>query len=403
MSYYILPKQNRKIPINPLYSQQALQVIISYSLFHYLNKTKEQVYNINSSDYLYPNDEEESFIHDSDDIDNIIAHDIHKLTTKKNYTREYISNILNPYEFVFLCVPDSKYSVSKLKPASNTFYIIMEILYTFKIIDLFANKIINTLHIGEEININSSIDCLNTLRDEYNDNNQQIVLDSDDKFYFQPQLHTDLKKSTDLLYFELLKNSYNNTNNYICGLVYVLCNILNYQSQKGICIIKMDTLYYKPILDILYMLSGMYDKMYIIKPNVLNILTSERYIVCKYFSANDVETKTMLNKLSAILLGLSNKSQISSFFSTELPYYFLNKVEESNIIIGHQQLYVMDQMINIMKHKNVEDKIETLKKYHIQKSIQWCEKYKIPYNKFLDKVNIFLPSAIACDELTVCA
>jgi hypothetical protein len=48
-------------------------------------------------------------------------------------------------------------------------------------------------------------------------------------------------------------------------------------------------------------------------------------------------------------------------------------------------------VINILKNKNKEDKIETLKKMHIQKSVLWCEKYKIPCNKFSEKTNIFLP------------
>ena len=71
-------------------------------------------------------------------------------------------------------------------------------------------------------------------------------------------------------------------------------------------------------------------------------------------------------------------------------YYFINKIEESNIIIGHQQLEFIDQIINIVKNKNKDDKIETIKRQNIQKCIQWCEKYKIPHNKFLDKTNIFL-------------
>jgi hypothetical protein len=48
-------------------------------------------------------------------------------------------------------------------------------------------------------------------------------------------------------------------------------------------------------------------------------------------------------------------------------------------------------VINILKNKNKEDKIETLKKMNIQKSVLWCEKYKIPCNKFFEKTNIFLP------------
>ena len=34
--------------------------------------------------------------------------------------------------------------------------------------------------------------------------------------------------------------------------------------------------------------------------------------------------------------------------------------------------------------------MENLKRNHIQKCIQWCEKNQLPHNKFIDKVNIFL-------------
>ena len=81
---------------------------------------------------------------------------------------------------------------------------------------------------------------------------------------------------------------------------------------------------------------------------------------------------------------------ISSLIKNNLPYYFLNKIEDLNIIIGHQQLEYIDQFINIIKNKNKTDKLEMYKKNNIQKCIQWCEKYKIPCNKLLNKTNIFL-------------
>jgi hypothetical protein len=43
-----------------------------------------------------------------------------------------------------------------------------------------------------------------------------------------------------------------------------------------------------------------------------------------------------------------------------------------------------------LRNKNREDKIEVLKRNHIQKCIQWCEKNQLPHNKFIDKTNIFL-------------
>ena len=61
-----------------------------------------------------------------------------------------------------------------------------------------------------------------------------------------------------------------------------------------------------------------------------------------------------------------------------MPCYFLNKIDDINIIIGQQQLEAINQIINIFKNKNKEDKIEIIKKTNIQKSVIWCEKFKIP-------------------------
>jgi hypothetical protein len=44
-----------------------------------------------------------------------------------------------------------------------------------------------------------------------------------------------------------------------------------------------------------------------------------------------------------------------------------------------------------LKNKNKDEKIEFLKKTNIQKSISWCEKFRVPYFKFSEKPNIFLP------------
>jgi hypothetical protein len=82
---------------------------------------------------------------------------------------------------------------------------------------------------------------------------------------------------------------------------------------------------------------------------------------------------------------------IQSIVKNEINLYFLNKMEECNIIIGQQQIDVYDQMINLVKNKNKVEKTETIRKHNVQKCINWCDKYKLPYNKFADKINIFLP------------
>jgi hypothetical protein len=67
------------------------------------------------------------------------------------------------------------------------------------------------------------------------------------------------------------------------------------------------------------------------------------------------------------------------------------KINDLNIVMGQQQIESLDQVINIYKNKNKDEKIENIKKSNIQKSVSWCEKFKIPCNKFAEKTNIFLP------------
>jgi hypothetical protein len=95
-------------------------------------------------------------------------------------------------------------------------------------------------------------------------------------------------------------------------------------------------------------------------------------------------------RLIVFLKKLEDKN-IVSILDFDIPNYFLMKIDDMNIIIGQQQLESLDMVINILKNKNREDKIETIKKSNIQKSVAWCEKYKIPCNRFSEKINIFLP------------
>jgi hypothetical protein len=95
--------------------------------------------------------------------------------------------------------------------------------------------------------------------------------------------------------------------------------------------------------------------------------------------------------LYQFLRSFTRNKNIISLIDEDIPSFFMNKLDDSNIIIGQQQLEALDQVINILKNKNRHDKIEMIKKSNIQKSVAWCEKYKIPCNKFSDKTNIFLP------------
>ena len=355
MSYYILPKINTFLNVIPEDDINNCQICISFSLYNFYNNIKMQIETIclQETNLLFNNYEE-------------------------------IIKLVNPYEYIFSKVPGSKFSVSKLKPISPTFYDFLEIFLTFNILDSFKSKSIKSLHISS--NFNDTNYCIEMLRENF----------IDDVFFNFNEINEEINKTInnskiDIMIFNIV---HTNINSYIINLIKTVMLILRFQSFSGTSIIKIEYIFHKPIIDLLYLLCSLFDKVYIIKPNSSNITTYEKYIVCKNFNIiNDDKLeiyKSNYHKLNNFIQQLNNKN-IKSIIDIEIPYYFINKLDDINIIIGQQQLESLDQIINIFKNKNKEDKIENIKKTNIQKSVSWCEKFKIPCNKFTDKTNIFLP------------
>ena len=353
MSYYILPKINSQLVIQPsITSTNEIKPYISHSLLQYVKTIENQINNL---------------IINSDDL-----------------SLNEIVNCVNNYEYIFSKIPGSKYSVSKLKPSSNLFYDFLEICNSLNLFDPYENVTLNSLHISK--NISDTIECFEMLRENYNDKITSY-------HSFDDAENSDAK--FDFLIFE---QSFVNLNNYFIFLKHCLTTILKCQMKNGCCVIKIDNLFYKPVIDFVYFLSSLYDKVYILKPNSSNITTNEKYIICKNYQCktdfcninkeNNDENNDNKNNDND-----NNDNIISSFLNFDTPYYFLSKIEDINVIIGYQQLESLNLVLNIVKNKNREDKMETLKKANILKSITWCEKHKIPCNKFSERVNIFLPLA----------
>ena len=351
MSYYILPKNINTINVNPISSNIECKPYISYSFLTYYLEIKEQIVEMFASDV---------------DISN-------------NAFEEAIK-IINPYEFIFSKVPGSKFSVSKLKPTSNLFYDLFEILNNLNFFDNFKSQPIKSLHVTK--NYNDSVECYEMFREGCED---EIITLND--------INVDnnlCENAFEYMFFETLSS---NGRAYFTSLINVVITILKSQKCNGNSIIKIREAHYKPVLDCIYLLSSLFDKVYIAKPNTNNVTSLDRYIVCKSFKYNEnYRSYLKLNaiKLVVFLKKLEDKC-IIDILGFDVPYYFKNKIDDINIIIGQQQIEALDQIICIFKNKNKNDKIESIKKSNIQKSVSWCEKYKIPCNKFTEKINIFLP------------
>jgi hypothetical protein len=360
MSYYLLPKNNNTITIVPNIKTDDIKSYTSHSLYNFYNESKNKLKSMINTDEL--------------------------IATFKNLLK-----IINPYEYIFYKAPGFKHQISKLKNNTNLFYDLLEIFNTINIFDFFLNKNIKTLHISE--NYIDSNYCIDFFRE--NQKNEHVNFE---------EINEDIynvinDKRHEFIFYELKNTNFENINYYTLNIIQVLMILLKYQSNNGVSIIKIYHIFHKPIIDILYILSSVYEKVYIIKPNTSNVTAFDKYIVCKNFILDDNKKENYKNyyfKLahfinSYLQNNINDNMNILSIIDYEIPSYFINKIDEINIIIGQQQLESIDQIINILKNKNKEEKIENIKKNNIQKSILWCEKFKIPHNKFSEKVNIFLP------------
>jgi hypothetical protein len=369
MNYYIIPKNNFNIQINPLVKPDVINPYISYSLIYFLNNIYTQLLNIDEFK--------------TDDTNN-------NSYSKSESTIEYINRIINPFEFIHTNVPGSSLSVSKVKPSSNLFFELMEVFQLCNITDILSvKKQINIAHLTS--NNSSTIDLLNMLRE---DNDDSIIdIEFDYKTIYKNLIETPLVVKVDLFIFEFKEEDYIDTRQYINNMLLVLYIIVNNQSNMGTSVIKIDNIFYKSIVDILFIFSAIFDKVFLIKPSISKVTKGERFIICKNLDIDVISHTKLLQQLDKYFKDSSINvitNNIHSIIDNNIPYYFSNKIEESNAVIGQQQLEAYDQIINILKNKNKDDKIEVLKRAHIQKCIQWCEKNQLPHNKFVERVNIFL-------------
>jgi hypothetical protein len=198
------------------------------------------------------------------------------------------------------------------------------------------------------------------------------------------------EKKFDFLFFEANLES---LHLYFISLIQFTMVILRNQNESGTCLIKVNNIFHKPVVELLYLLSSLYEKVYILKPNSSNITTFDKYIVCKNFQYNPSKARHYKLNYFRLLIFLKklDNQYIESLLDFNVSYHFTIKLEDMNIIIGQQQIDALNLIINLIKNKNKEEKIENIKKSNIQKSVSWCEKYKIPFNKFAEKTNIFLP------------
>jgi len=336
----------------------------------------------------------------------------------------------NPYEYIHTIIPNTKQSISTLKPISRSFFKMVEICNTLNLLGDLPIRQINSFHLAE--GPGGFIEAIAYMRKNPNDKYYGMTLIDDMNYsvpgwkkskHFlsnNPNVHIEcgVEGNGDLMKPNNLNDCFNkyqgqmdmitgdggfdfsfqyphqeqiSTNLIFCQIAFAVAM----QKMGGTFILKMYDTFTQFSIDVLFLLSNLYESVYIIKPNTSRFANSEKYIVCKKFRCENV--KEYVSIFYKILSGFDKiKHDITinpSLFNIKIPYIFTNKLEEINAILGQQQIDTIVSTIYLIDNSNKNDKIEHMKKKNIQKCINWCQKHNIPYNNIqniYNNNNIFL-------------
>ena len=388
-------------------------------------------------------DLKDSIFYEEDEPSNIRCHINKTLSTYLTDAKNHIDSkqsewdkykkFTNTYEYIHTTVPGTKTSVCKHKPLSRSFFKMIETMKTMKLIDMLPRDSTKTYHFAE--GPGGFIEAIAYLRENEQDSyygmtllnegdisvpgwkKSQHFLDNNPNVIIERGVTGD----GDMLQADNLKDCYKRHHNS-CDLVtadggFDFTNDFNHQevmslklayaqvayalaSQKhgGAFIIKVFDTFTTASIDLLYILANVYENVFFFKPNTSRSANSEKYIVCKNFQLED--SKQLVIAMFHVIQQFSNNpsKEPKRFLNCEIPYVFLSAVSEINAIFGQSQIECISQTLQLINY-NSSTRIDNLKKAHVSKCINWCQRFRLPYNKINTSANIFL-SGRSSDETT---
>ena len=331
----------------------------------------------------------------------------------------------NPYEYIHTTVPNTKQSVCTLNPLSRSFFKMVEITHLLNLLVELPAIGFKSFHLAE--GPGGFIEALVSMRNNPSDLYYGMTLVDDvdgnvpgwrkSKYFLEKNANVIIEFGKDgrgdLMNSENLRHCfhlYNSSIDFITAdggfdfsldfnkqeqisIRLIFCQVafaIAMQKKSGRFVIKFFDTFTKISLDLLFLLANVYDQVYFVKPNTSRYANSEKYIVCKGFRKM-VYKEELIKQFFQIFQTLSATpdTTITSLFDFELPYYFTSRIEEYNSIFGNQQMEIINNTLAIVAN-NKYDRLDTLKNMNIQKCIQWCQLYNLPYNKLSIPNNIFL-------------
>jgi 23S rRNA U2552 (ribose-2'-O)-methylase RlmE/FtsJ len=397
MTYFLLPRSYLHLykQIEYRESEEDDGILISHSLAGYLYHIKEKITAIEKQWDIY-----------------------------KKYT--------NPYEYIHTIVQQKKKSVSKYKPISRSYFKMIEMIRTFRLLPETSTPI-TTFHLAEgpggfiEALVNMRL-CSSdryigmTLLDEKkNDANIPGWKKSDAflKANSNVVIENGITGTGDILSFANFESvvakyankkmnivtadggfdfsmDFNQQEKMIGKLLFAqMAFALCLNKRQGHFILKIFDCFMAHTLDILYILSSFYEKVYIMKPNTSRYANSERYIVCIGFLYDNISV--FYPYLAEAFKKMCMKDTLPGRFlapissnDTGIHHFFIKKIEEYNAIFGQKQIHNIIFTLSLIENKTKQEKIESLLLMNIQKSMDWCSRFQVPFHSLNTPTNLFL-------------
>jgi hypothetical protein len=171
------------------------------------------------------------------------------------------------------------------------------------------------------------------------------------------------------------------------------------QNRGGTFILKFFDCFMQHSIDLLYILSAFYDKVYIIKPQTSRYANSEKYLVCRgfLFTSNE-KFYPYFSHAFQKMTHMDENRYIHRFLTAPLSHCFITKIEEINAILGQQQIENIHYTISLIENKHKQEKIDNLIRINIQKCTQWCLRNNIEHHSFNQSSNMFMKEPNRIDE-----
>jgi 23S rRNA U2552 (ribose-2'-O)-methylase RlmE/FtsJ len=357
-----------------------------------------------------------------------------KLKKSKNKINEIPSNLwedikkyTNPYELIYIFNNKREQnikSIAKFRPLSRSFFKMIEIIHEF-IPNINTKNIINSLHIAEgpggfieatrfirrannNMVINNDRAFRITLIDNYHKNvpawkqsniflkvHPEVIISAgadgtgniyniQNILFLETQIKPEIVVTNEpndshLIDFITADGGFdysvdfNNQEESSLHLIFSeICFAMMMQKKGGHFILKVFDTFRSSTIELIYLLTYLYEDVIISKPMTSRPANSEKYIICTRF-----KMVPNINEIKDRICEMYHEVQSNPYTSilhVELPNLFLNKIREINSIFGQSQISTILSVLTYITLQKRVDKIEQLKKSHMNKCVKWCKK-----------------------------